>query len=159
MDQHNRVTLEQLAGLPVKQAANLSIEELAMLYEDLAELKAKVKSYDYTLHSVLTWRFSDDAADKRAEDGKNTGTVRIENGDYTIIVDLPKSVEWDQKLLAQSIETIKKMGEPIDQYVTTKYNVAETKWNAWPESLREIFAPARSVGTGRETFKIERKGK
>ena len=62
-------------------------------------------------------------------------------------------------MLAQSIETIKKMGEPIDQYVTTKYNVAETKWNAWPESLREIFAPARLVGTGRETFKIERKGK
>ncbi len=151
----NRITLEQLAGVPVKQASALPMEELAMLCEDLAALKAKVKSYDYTLHSIFLDRYAENSADLRAENGKETGSVRINDGNYVIVADLPKVVDWDQSELAKSVEKIRKTGEPIDQYVTVKYTVAESKWNAWPESLRSIFAPARSVGVGRETFKVE----
>ena len=43
------------------------------------------------------WRHRD--AD-RAEQRKDTGTVRFTDGDVTIVSELPKRVEWDQDRLA-----------------------------------------------------------
>ena len=35
----------------------------------------------------------------RAEAGKDTGTVRFVDNDFTVIADLPKRVKWDQAKL------------------------------------------------------------
>jgi hypothetical protein len=154
----NRVSLAQLSEMPIKEAAKLPIEQLAMLLEEMTEMKAETKRLDSLLHSVFVARFTDIAAEVRSRMGKDVGTVRIKCDDYTVIADLPKDVEWDQGALKKAVDTIASYGEPIEDYVTVKYSVPETKYNAWPESIKTVFAPARTVGTGKPTFKIE-KGK
>lgn len=152
----NSVSLAQLQDLGVTKVANLPIDQLAMLLEELTEMKAKVRTYDGLLHSALINRFSDLAAKARAEEGKDTGRVRLEVEDHIVIADLPKDVEWDQKKILDAVKTIQSWDEPIEDYVTVKYSVSETKYNAWPEKLRNLFAASRTVGTGKPTFKIEK---
>ena len=154
----NRVSLAQLSDMPTKEAAKLPIEQLAMLLEEMTEMKAETKRLDGLLHSVFVARFSDLAAESRSRMGKDTGTVRMKYDDYTVVADLPKDVDWDQAALKKAVQTIASYGEPVEDYVTVKYSVPETKYTAWPESIKAVFASARTVGTGKPTFKIE-KGK
>lgn len=155
----NSVSLAELSGIPTSEVANLSVEEFSMLFEELAGMKTACKKYKTILHNACIQKFADDAADERANQGKETGSVRLQAGDYEVVCDLPKDVDWDQASLRKAIEKIRSFGEPVEDYVNVKYSVPETKYNAWPESLKSIFAPARTVKTGKQTFKIERREK
>ena len=152
----NSVDLAQLIEMPVEEAKSLSVEQIVTLLEELTELKNKLKRYDFSVHAMLHGKFADEAAQVRSKTGKDTGTVRLKVSDYVIVADLPKDVDWDQAELKNAAKAIEKMGEPVEQYVSIKLSVSETKYNAWPDSLKTIFAAARTVGTGKPTFKIEK---
>lgn len=34
------------------------------------------------------------------------------------------------------------------------YRVSETKFKAWPETLRRVFVPARTLNTGKPGFRL-----
>lgn len=153
----NRTTLEQLRGMNAEQAARLPVAHLAMLLEDVTDLKADAKRLDDLLHTAMSLAFADTAAAKRKEAGKDAGTVSIPDGDFIIRADLPRKVEWDQAKLAEAVETVKGWGEAPSDYVKVALSVPESKWSAWPESIRKVFEPARTVSNGRASFKIERK--
>lgn len=155
----NSVSLAQLQELATTQIANLPVDQLAMLLEEMTELKAKCRTYDNLLHAALVERFSKPAAEIRAKEGKDTGRVRLAVDDHVVIADLPKDVEWDQTKILKAIDTIRSWNEPVEDYVSIKYSVSETKYNAWPETIRNLFAASRTVGTGKPTFKIERADK
>lgn len=155
----NSVSLAQLQELGSTKVSNLPIDQLAMLLEEMTELKAKCRLYDNLLHSALVDRFAKLAAEARAKDGKDTGRVRLDIDEHIVIADLPKDVEWDQTKITSAIETIRSWNEPVEDYVSIKYSVSETKYNAWPETIRNLFAASRTVGTGKPTFKIERADK
>ena len=44
--------------------------------------------------------------------------------------------------------------EPPGQYVEVSFKVSERAYTAWPERIRQAFEPARTVRTGRQTFKL-----
>ncbi len=155
----NSVSLAQLQELGATKVASLPIDQLAMLLEEMTELKAKCRTYDNLLHAALVERFTKPSADLRAKEGKDTGRVRLTVDDHVVIADLPKDVEWDQTKILNAIETIRSWNEPVEDYVSVKYSVSETKYNAWPETIRNLFAASRTVGTGKPTFKIERLAK
>ena len=54
--------------------------------------------------------------------------------------------EMLQARLADAIATIRDEweGDPAE-YVETKLSVSETKFNAWPSAVHDLFAPARTV--------------
>lgn len=155
----NSVSLAQLQELGVTKVANLPIDQLALLLEEMTELKAKCRSYDSLLHAALVERFSKPAAEARAKEGKDTGRVRITVEDHVVTADLPKDIEWDQTKILDAVRTIQSWNEPVEDYINIKYSVSETKYNAWPETIRNLFAASRTVGTGKPTFKIERADK
>ena len=152
---NNRATLAQLRDMTHEQASSLPIEQIAMLLEDLAEQKASLKLCEDMLHSALNFRYAMRAAIARDTAGKNTGTISIEDGDFVIRADLPKKVEWDQAKLAQAIEAIESWGEKPGDYVAIEVKVAESRYTAWPPAIRAVFEPARTVGTGKPTYKVE----
>ena len=90
-----------------------------------------------------------------AEYGKLTGTVRFEDGEVTVIADLPKKIEWDQKRLAVVVKTIQSFGDDPSEYVTTEFKISERAYNAWPNRIRKEFEPARTTGVGKMTIKLE----
>jgi len=45
-------------------------------------------------------------------------------------------------------------GDNPAEYVEISYRVSETKFNAWPETLKSAFAPARTLKTGKPGFRL-----
>ena len=59
------------------------------------------------------------------------------------------------KDMAEMIEQIRAAGEDPAEYVTIAMKVAERAYSAWPESIRSAFTPARTVGAGKPSYRIE----
>jgi hypothetical protein len=69
---------------------------------------------------------------------------------------LPKKVEYDQPKLRAAVETLRSWGENPEHYIGIEFKVSEAKYNAWPPAIRTLFEPARTLKTGKPTFKLER---
>ena len=151
----NRVTLEQAAKMSVKEVANLPIDMLALLQEDVAQLKASTKAVDDHLFAAMSLRFSDRAAEVRKAKGTDTGTVRLTDGDFVVVADLPKKITWSQSGLESVEADIIAMNEPVSDYISVKRDVSERAYEGWPSSLKKLFEPHRTVGVGKGGFKVE----
>jgi hypothetical protein len=149
----NTPTCDDLPSLSPQDIAQLPVELLAILQREVDERMAQVKAAKARLDGALTVRYASRAADERRAAGKDTGTIRLIDGDFTVVVDLPKRVDWDQDRLAAMVERIRAAGDDPAQYVEIAYKVPERNYTAWPDAIRANFEPARTVKTG--TLKIE----
>ncbi|MBE9606272.1 hypothetical protein IAI18_15510 [Acetobacteraceae bacterium H6797] len=150
----NRPTLNALRHMPVGEVIALPPEHLALLQADAREaLEAAKRMLDW-VEAAIALRYEQRAIGARAAAGKDTGTVRFEDGIVTIVVDLPKRVEWDQARLATLVEQIRAGGEDPAEYLEISFKVPERAYTAWPERIRQAFEPARTVRTGRQTFRL-----
>ena len=71
-----------------------------------------------------------------------------------MIVDLPKRISWDQEKLAAIARRIAAAGEKVEDYLDVEFSVPESRFNHWPQALREQFASARTVKPGKPTFRL-----
>jgi hypothetical protein len=149
----NTPTVDDLPGLGLQDIAQLPVELLAILQRDVDERIKRDKAAKARLDGALTVRYATRAAEERQAHGKDTGTIRFDDGDFTIVADLPKRVDWDQEKLAQIAANIAHSGEDPAEFIDTKLSVSERKYGALPESWRAGFEPARTVRPG--TLKIE----
>jgi hypothetical protein len=149
----NAPTVDDLAGLPLPEIARLPIDLLATLQHDADERLSQAKFLKARLDGALESRFGARAAEARQAHGKDTGTVRFPEGDFIIVADLSKRVDWDQDRLAAVVERIRSAGDDPAEYVDIAFKVPERKYAAWPDAIRTSFEPARTVRTG--TLKIQ----
>jgi hypothetical protein len=153
----NRPLIADLPNMPVGEIAGLPADQLALLH---GEAEAAVKSAKMVLDrldAALALRYADPAQALRREQGKDTGVVRFEDGPVTIMADLPKRVDWDQKQLASLLNRIRESGEDPAEYIDITIKVPERKYAAWPSHIRAAFEPARTVKTGKPAFRLEPK--
>jgi len=150
----NHVRLEDLDRMGYGEIAALPAEDLALLQDEATAALDATKRLKDWLDGAIALRFAEQATAARRAEGKDTGTVRFEDGTVTIVADLPKKVDWDQAALAGIVERIRDAGDDPADYVETTFKVSERRYGAWPPALRETFEPARTVRTGRETFRL-----
>ena len=103
----NTPTVDDLPGLGLQDIAQLPVELLAILQRDVDERIKRDKAAKARLDGALTVRYATRAADERQAAGKDTGTIRFDDGDFTVVADLPKRVDWDQDRLAAMVERIR----------------------------------------------------
>ncbi|MBX6324280.1 MAG: hypothetical protein IRY94_20900, partial [Rhodospirillaceae bacterium] len=144
-------------GMAAETIARLSAPELASLLADLAEEKAALGAVESGLHDALDRRYGARLRQKQAELRRTTGIIRLEDNGFEVIIDLPKRVRWDQARLASIVEKIRASGEDPTDYVRIEYRVPERAYSAWPASIRSVFQPARTVESGKPTYRIEPK--
>jgi len=149
----NSPRVDDLMSMSSQDIAALPVELLATLQREIDEALKHDKAVKARLDGALVHRYASRAAELRQEIGKDTGTVRFDDGDFTIVADLPKRIAWDQSQLASLAKRIRVGGEDPDEYIDTSFKVSERKYTAWPEYLRQDFEPARTVKPG--TLKIE----
>ena len=154
----NRPRLDDMLRLPVDEVLALPAEHLALLQEDAATALDEAKRNRDWIESVIAARYGQRAVALRAEQRKDTGSVRFADGEVTIVADLPKRVEWDQDRLAAVVERIRAAGDNPAEYVEVTYKVPERAYTAWPEHIRTAFTAARTVRTGKATFKLTLSG-
>jgi hypothetical protein len=151
----DQVTISQLRDWPPGTVASLPIEVLADLAASLAEMKALVADAELRLNAGLDVRFGDRAGQLRAADGKDSGRVRLADGTFVIVADVPKRIDWDQDKLAAIVARIRQSGDDPAEYVRTTFEVGERAYSAWPSAIRRLFEPARTVRLGKPRYAIE----
>lgn len=151
----NRPSLADLARMPIGEIVALSGETLALLQEEAEEALRRAKAAKDWLDGALERKYGTLAAEHRRVEGKDTGTVRFDDGAVTVVADLSKKVEWDQTQLAAIVERIRTGGGEPGEYVETSFKVSERKYGAWPAHIRSAFEAARTVKTGKPTFVLK----
>jgi hypothetical protein len=153
----NRPTLESVRHTPIGELLALPAEHLALLQQDAREAVEAAKRMQDWIEGVIARRYADRAAEARRAAGKDTGTIRLQDGEVEIVADLPKKVRWDQPKLAEAVATLRGWGEDPADYVTTELRVPEARFSAWPPRIRALFEPARTVAAGRPSYSLELK--
>jgi hypothetical protein len=142
------------ATRPAGHLSRKSAEELFVLKHEAVRALTAAKNVVEHLDRALELKYADRAQLLRLKAGKDTGAVTFEDGTVKVTADLPKRVEWDQERLASIAQQIAKGGDDPAEFIEIAYRVSETKFNAWAESLRKAFEPARTVKTGKPSFKL-----
>jgi hypothetical protein len=154
MTNENTITLEQLRRIPMGELTSMNSSQLARLQEEAITAVSSAKLTKELLDGILNKKYGDQAAEFRHTQGKDFGTVRFDDGDVTIVSDLPKKPVWDQKQLSAIVQTIHDAGDDPSEYVDTAFKVSENKYKAWPEHIRSTFEPARTLKAGKAVFKL-----
>ena len=150
------ITLDAIRTMPIGEIAALPADVLALLQDDADAALKRAKTLKDWLDGAVAVKFGERAREARAALAKDTGTVRFTDGAITIVADLPKKVEWDQGKLAALVETIRASGENPTEYVEISISVSERAYGAWPDAIRRAFEPARTLKTGKPTFRLLR---
>ena len=150
----SRLTPDQVLATPAGELAALQSEALFQLKNDAADLLSAARAIVEHIDRALELKYADRAHALRLAAGKDTGIVHFDDGHVRVTANLPKRVEWDQRRLAEVVRRIANGGEDPAEYVEISYRVSETKFNAWPESLKSAFAPARTLKTGKPGFRL-----
>jgi hypothetical protein len=148
MNARNHPRLGDIRTMPIGEIAALPAPVLALLQDEAEESVKSARHLADWLNGAIALRYGERAAAARLTEGKDTGTVRFDDGDCTIVADLPKKVEWDQTELATLVSAIRaEDGDPAE-YVDTVIRVPERKYAAWPRHIRTAFERARTVKSG-----------
>lgn len=139
---------DDLPSLSAADIAALPVELLAVLQREIDERLKRDKAAKTRFDAGLAVRYANRAAEERQAVGKDTGTVRFDDGDFTVVADLPKRVDWDQAQLGDVVERIRASGDDPAQYVDITIKVPERKYSVWPDGIRASFEPARTVRVG-----------
>jgi hypothetical protein len=141
--------------MPIGEIAALPADLLAILQEEAVDAEKAARSLADWLNGAIALRYGDRAAAARRAEGKDTGIVRLDDGEVTVIAELPKRVEWDQALLGQMVERIRAAGDDPGDYIETTFKVSERKYGAWPAAIRDGFEAARRVRPGKPSFRLQ----
>ena len=144
----NTPSVDDMLNMSTGDLAQMPVELLAALQGELEHASKRLKTATARFSAALEVRYATCAAAERRACGKDTGTVRLVDGDYTVVAVLPKRVEWDQEKLAQIARNIADSGEDPAEFIDTKLTVSERKYGALPGAWRDGFEPARTVKVG-----------
>lgn len=158
MNAPNRPRLGDLPTMPIGDIAALPAGVLALLQEEAEEAAKAARQLAEWLNGAIALRYGDRAAAARRAEGKDTGTVRFDDDEVMVIADLPKRVEWDQARLGEMVARIRAAGDDPAEYVETAFKVSERKYGSWPAAIRDGFEAARTVKSGKPTFRLQLAG-
>lgn len=150
----NRITLDDLPTMPVGEIAAQAGDHLALLKQEADERLRAAKTLCDWIDGAIALKYGDQAQEARRAEGKDTGTVRLQDGPVTVVAELPKRVDWDQAMLAGLVERIRADGADPSEYVDIAFSVPERKYTAWPKDIRQEFEPARTVRTAKPKFRL-----
>ena len=140
--------------MPATKLSELSPDLLQKaLIAAMTEVTHAKKQLEH-IECALDMRYAEQAKALRLAQGKDTGVVHFDDGKVRVTADLPKKVEWDQKQLHELVRRIASAGDNPAEYIETSYRVSETKYQAWQESLRSQFTPARTLKAGKATYRL-----
>lgn len=147
-------TPEQVLATPAGILAQQPAELLFSFKNSAADLLTDAKSLCDHIDQAIDFKWNERARFLRHEVDKDTGIVHFDDGNVRITADLPKKIEWDQTRLAEIARRISESGEDPKQYVEITFRVSETKFNAWPDTLKSSFNAARTVKTGKPSYRL-----
>ena len=151
-------TVLKLDSITLAQLATVPISGVADLIGILDGLSSRIKTAQTAVQQTLTARYSEQAKAQLLADGKDTGTTHILDGDIDVGVEIAKETKYEPKGLTELVAKIKANGGDPSEYVEIKYSVLESKFKAWPKTIRAPFEALRTVKPKAPKFVLRRVG-
>lgn len=148
------LSLQQAQKLSIGELAGVSALELMHVQAEAANYLRNAKELKDWIDGAIAMKYDQKVSDLRQQLGKETGTVNFDDDGIRVSSDLPKKPVWDQSQLSEIAQRISASGDNPAEFLDITYKVAERKYTAWPESLRTVFEPARTLKTGKPTFRL-----
>lgn len=134
-------------------------EEIEQRVRDIqAEIEDRILAAREELQAVnidIGHLVSQKLVDLRSLTGKEFGVMHLIMDGYKVTETIPKKVEWDQEKLIPLFFRIMESGDKPSNYMTMKLSVAEKAYDAFPDTIKPIFAEARTVKPGPPSLKFE----
>ena len=124
----NRISLDELRHMAVGDIAAMPAEQLALLQDEAADALRRAKTICDWLDGAVALKYGD-----RAHAARQAA---------------------DQDKLAALVDRIRAEGDDPAEYVDVAIKVPERKFAAWPSHIRSAFEDARTVRTGRPSFRL-----
>ena len=120
-----------------------SLSELDIFKQELEKTILEAQEKVKLIKSEIESRYLERAQDKLRQEGKDFGSVTVNDGEYKVKVNIRKRVEWEPGML---IKVLNGMDEDTARhYVQVKYTVPEAKFNAAPPEIKGALSEARTV--------------
>lgn len=150
----NNVSIGMLDGDPA-EIAELPPGVLNDLHWMLAEEAVILKRREAALHGAFERRWGAKAAEARLAEGKDTGSIHLQDGEYDVTITAPKRVKWDQAKLKAALDQIAQTDPDLARtYAKVTVAIEERKFEAAPTVYRELLSRARTVETGKTSFAL-----
>jgi hypothetical protein len=143
-----------LVEMSVTQIAAMSPAQLQEAHINLLTLQSAIKGVLERFNAALDQRYAEQVVAARQANGRDFGVCHFTDGPLRITVDAPKKVIWDQAQLAEIAQRITAAGDKVGDYIDTDYAIPESRFNAWPSTLKETFAKARTVKPGKTSYRL-----
>lgn len=124
------------------------IDSKTKLEAEMAKLKIALSQVEDRIDNHL----QDMVRERLAIEEKDTGTVNFDCEGIQVKAIIEKKVKWDQKHLAETFAKIASSGDKPEQYIQIKFAVSETAYKSWPDQIKNVFLPARTVEVGRTKY-------
>jgi hypothetical protein len=86
---------------------------------------------------------------------KSQGSTTINENGHKITVTIPMRTSWDEKALREIADNIRQHGDDPEEYIQFKPQISEKSYKAWPEQIRKVFEPARTVKPGKRKVEVK----
>jgi len=136
------VNLGELYDAKATDVAAQPVEVLAALVEEYAALTTRHKRIGTVLDKALEARYG----------GQNApGTSHRDDGGFDVKVTVPKTVSWDADALNDMAGD-----DTLLEWMDWTPKVAESRYNAAPDRIREQLDAARTVKMGKPKFEFRK---
>lgn len=120
-----------------------SLSELDIFKKELEQKILEAQEKLKLIKSEIESRYLERAQDKLRQEGKDFGSVTVNDSGYKVKVNLRKRVEWEPGIL---IKVLNSMDEDTARhYAQVKYTIPEAKYNAAPPEIKGALSEARTV--------------
>lgn len=147
-----------LDTMPVEEIVEeLQPQDYRSFQIEIEEAEALWKKRKETLQIALDNRYGEPAATSRLAQHKDTGTVHLPDGDYSVACELKKKVEWDTDKLTQIRKRIIEANEDPSVYMKLTLTVPEAVFANFSPKVQEAFTDARTVKPEKPKYVVTHK--
>lgn len=149
------LSTSMLDNMETGEIADLPPDVLNTLHWLVSDELVKARSRENRLHQAFERRYGSRADNALLADGRDTGTVHLNDGRFDVAVTKPKRVEWDQAELRKALDAMNP--EDAKHFARVEIKIDERKFTAATPAVRGLLAPARIVKAGKPTFALVEK--
>ena len=123
--------------------SSASLPELAIYKNELDRIIVEAQEKVKLIKSELESRYLERAQDTLRQQGKDFGSVTIEEGAHKLKVSVRRRVEWEEGMLLKVLNSMDE--DTARHYAQIKYTIPEAKYNNAPPEVKAALSEARTV--------------
>jgi len=122
------------------------VQEKQEISTQMEKMKNRLEEIDDEIFSLVQDRV------------KPQGSTSLEQDGIKLTVTIPMRASWDEKKLREIASKISAHGDNPEDFIQYKLSVPETKYKNFPEQVRNLFEPARTIKPGKKQIKVVENG-